>query len=733
MLGSGRKRRGRAERAEPRFDAAPGALDLRLTADDRAAAPRGRRPRAGAAKTRGGSEPPVSAPAKATRSRSSGDGGGGNRRRGNGGGSGGGRRGWVRRILTWAAVVAIWVVVGVAGIVAYEAARLPSIQSLQIPPRPPSVTILASDGSLLAHRGEGGAAVKLSELPPYLPKAFVAIEDRRFYSHFGVDPIGLVRALYQDVRTGGVVEGGSTITQQLAKNLFLTPERSLERKIQEAILAVWLEHKFTKREILALYLNRVYFGDGAYGVEAAAQRYFGTSARHVTLAEAAILAGLVKAPSRLAPTHNLKAAEARGELVLGAMADAGFITGREAKTAMAAPMAVAAPRSEGAAGYVADWVMDQLDDLVGEYHSDLVVDTTIDPVLQAEGEEAVVRTLDQEGAKYGVRQGALVSLGMDGAVRALVGGRSYAQSQYDRAVTARRQPGSAFKPFVYLAALERGDTPDTVVRDAPIALKGWRPENADHRYRGPVPLTEALALSLNTVSVRLTLDVGPRAVVATARRLGIVSPLTADPSIALGTSEVSPLEMAGAYASFANGGYGIIPYVVSRVRTTGARAHALYAHQGSGLGRVIDPDEVGMMNYMLSQTLAIGTARRASAGGWPAAGKTGTSQDFRDAWFVGYTARLVTAVWVGNDDDSPTRHASGSNVPVAIWSTFMTAAHRGLTPMALPGDWHSTLVAEGGAGPGAAVVNSGYPLPPDRGAPTIVRAPLAFIRHLFGG
>jgi penicillin-binding protein 1A len=417
--------------------------------------------------------------------------------------------------------------------------------------------------------------------------------------------------------------------------------------------------------------------------------------------------------------------------VLNAMADAGFITRHQARTAMAAPMAVAAPRSEGAAGYVADWVMDQLDELVGDYHSDLAVDTTIDPELQAEAEQAVVHTLDEEGAKYGVRQGALVSLGMDGAVRALVGGRSYARSQYDRAVTARRQPGSAFKPFVYLTALERGDTPDTIVKDAPISLNGWHPENADHHYRGPVPLTEALALSLNTASVRLTLAVGPHAVIGTARRLGITSPLKADPSIALGTSEVSPLEMAGAYDSFANGGYGVIPYVVSRVRTTGAHAHVLYAHQGSGLGRVIDPDEVGMMNYMLSQTLAIGTARRASAGGWPAAGKTGTSQDYRDAWFVGYTARLVTAVWVGNDDDSPTRHASGANVPVTIWSAFMTAAHRGLPPMALPGDWHSTLVAEGGGGgPGAAVADTGYA---GRGARTILSGPISFFRHLFGG
>ncbi|MFG1418826.1 PBP1A family penicillin-binding protein [Xanthobacter sp. V0B-10] len=608
------------------------------------------------------------------------------------------RRSLVWTLVKWSLVLAVWGVIALIGIVAYEASKLPPMQTLMIPKRPPTVTILSADGKTLAVRGDmGGVAVPISELPPYLPKAFVAIEDQRFYTHFGLDPEGLARALVTNLTSRRLRQGGSTLTQQLAKNLFLTQERTASRKIQELVLALWLETKFTKDQILDLYLNRVYFGAGAYGVEAAAQRYFGKSARQVTLSEAAMLAGLVNSPSRLAPTRNLKGAQARAALVLTAMRQQGMITPEMAQAAIAKPAQLARAKTPDSMGYVADWVMEQLDSYVGPLSGDVSVRTTIELNLQQAAEKALEETLAKSGGKYGVSQGAVVSLDTNGAVRALVGGRSYEESQYNRAVTARRQPGSSFKPFVYLTALEAGLTPDTVREDAPLQLKGWKPENSTHDYRGPVSLTTALALSLNTVSVRLALEVGPKAVVATAHRLGIASTLDPNPSIALGTSEVSVLELAGAYVPFANGGIGVIPYVIETVTDAGGKA--LFQRSGSGPGRVMDPAYAAEMNQMLTQTLVMGTGRRADLPGWEAAGKTGTSQDYRDAWFVGYTARFVTAVWLGNDDSSPTKKASGANLPVEIWSRYMKVAHQGMPVAELPGG--TRTAGFGGYGYGA--------------------------------
>jgi penicillin-binding protein 1A len=562
--------------------------------------------------------------------------------------------------------------------------RLPPIQSLVVPKRPPTISILGLDGKTFATRGDmGGAAIPLKALPPYLPQAFVAIEDRRYYHHFGLDPIGLVRAVAVNLAARGVREGGSTLTQQLAKNLFLTQERTFSRKIDEVIIALALESEYSKNEILELYLNRVYFGSGAYGVEAAAQRYFGKSARVVTLGEAAMLAGLVKAPSRLAPTRNPQLARERAQLVLKAMVDAGFVSEAMARTARERPVLIAKDNGPASTSYVADWVMDALNDYIGRFENDVVVQTTIDPVLQSVAEKSLIEELTKNGDRYGVTQGALVAMDTDGSVRALVGGKSYAESQFNRAISGRRQPGSAFKPFVYLSALERGLTPDTVRDDAPISVRGWKPENYSRDYRGPVTLTEALANSLNTVSVRLTLEVGPQTVATTARRLGIASKLEPNASLALGTSEVTPLELVGAYAPFANGGISVIPHVIDRVR--GQDGKILYARAASGANRVVSPENVGMMNRMLSETLLTGTARRASILGWTAAGKTGTSQDYRDAWFVGYTGHMIAGVWLGNDDSTPTKKASGSGMPVDIWNRFMKAAHQNIPVVELPG------------------------------------------------
>lgn len=568
------------------------------------------------------------------------------------------------------------------GAIAWIGAHLPPIQSLEVPKRPPSIRIAGLDGRVLTTRGDSGAAVFLHELPSYVPQAFIAIEDRRFHDHHGIDPRGIARAALANILRRGVTQGGSTLTQQLAKNLFLTQERTIGRKAQELVLALWLERKFTKNEILELYLNRIYFGAGAYGIEAAAQRYFGKPARQLSLPEAAMLAGLVRSPSRLAPTRNPDGAARRAQTVIAAMTELDFITPARAKLAVAQPAHALKP-SAGSAGYVADWIMDVLDDLVGRVEEDITVATSIDPALQIMAEKVLSEELALKGEKAGVTQGAVVVISPDGAVRAMVGGRNYAESQFNRAVAAKRQPGSAFKPFVYLTAIERGLTPDTVREDKPVVIKGWRPENYTKEYFGAVTLTQALSMSLNTVAVRLAMEFGPTAVTRTAHRLGIASKLEPNPSIALGTSEVSLIEMTSAFAPFANGGYSIIPHVVESVR--GADGKTLYQRAPQALGQIIEPRYVGMMNAMMKETLSAGTGRKAELGGYPAAGKTGTSQDFRDGWFVGYTAHLVAGVWLGNDDNSPTRKMTGGGLPAEMWARLMRSAHRGIAAAELPG------------------------------------------------
>jgi penicillin-binding protein 1A len=623
----------------------------------------------------------------------------------------------LRRLVYGVLVLALWLAIGAIATLAFVLSTLPPIQSLEVPKRPPTVEIAGLDGRPLARRGEmSGTDVLLKDLPAFVPKAFIAIEDRRFFSHFGIDPLGLARAVLANVARRGVSQGGSTISQQLAKNLFLTHERTVWRKLQELVLALWLERKFSKTEILELYLNRVYFGAGAYGVEAAAQRYFGKPAREVKLAEAAMLAGLVRSPSRLAPTRNPYRAETRAQRVLMSMSELGFISETAAKNALVQPARVVMRPGAASINYVADWIMDVLDDLVGRVEQDLIVETSIDPALQGTAEQALVDELALKGGKFEVSQGAIVAMTPEGAVRALIGGKNYADSQYNRAVAARRQPGSAFKPFVYLTAMERGLTPDTVREDKPIALKGWKPENYHHEYHGPVTLAQALALSLNTVAVRLTVEFGPTAVAKTAYRLGIASKLDPNPSLALGTSEVSLIELVSAYAPFANGGNAVDAHVVERVRTRTGKV--LFARAPENLGRIIEARYVGMMNAMMHATLVMGTARGAQLPGWTAAGKTGTSQDFRDAWFIGYTSRLVTGVWLGNDDSSPMRKTTGGSLPVEIWTRIMKAAHRDIAIAGLPGlpGGASSALASAGA-PIASPVGAdpGRPQPIDRG------------------
>jgi penicillin-binding protein 1A len=657
-----------------------------------------------------------------------------------GGGGGGKRRGRRRRsflggLFYWSMVLGLWCVIGLGGLIAYHASQLPPIDQLTVPKRPPNIAILAADGSLLANRGEtGGRTVTIGEVPPYLPRAFVAIEDKRFYDHFGIDPIGITRALVTNLRGRGVAQGGSTLTQQLAKNLFLTQERTAARKIQEAILALWLERTYSKDQILELYLNRVYFGSGAYGVEAAAQRYFNKSARSVTIAEAAMLAGLVQAPSRLAPNRNPDAAEKRAQLVITAMADQGFITQAAAKAALTAPAEVPERVGAGSVNYAADYVMDVLDDFIGAVDGDVTVLTTIDTRLQGSAETILVEMLSAQGAKLNASQGALVSLAPDGAIRALIGGRDYTKSQFNRATAAHRQPGSAFKPFVYLTAIEKGMTPDTIRDDAPVSIKGWEPENYTRNYRGPVTLRTAMQHSLNTVVARLIQEVTPREVVRTAQRLGVTSPLQANLSLALGTSEVTPLELSAAYASFANGGQSVLPYVIREVRSTAGKV--VYARKANSFGPVIQPPTLAMMNTMFHAVMTGGTGSKVNLPGWEVGGKSGTTQDYRDAWFVGFTGRLVTAVWVGNDDNSTMKRVTGSGLPAEIWGKYMKAAHAGAQPVPLPGGfWQGAPKPIGDGAPVADARTPAAPMQPvgDGAWVPPARQERNFLERLFGG
>lgn len=624
-----------------------------------------------------------------------------------------GSLGLAGRFLYWCVVLGIWAGIAGVGVVAYYGAKMPAATTWTIPDRPPNVRIVSVDGQLIANRGmTGGEAIGLHEMSPHIPQAVMAIEDRRFYSHFGIDPIGLARAMAENLMSGSFSQGGSTLTQQLAKNLFLKPDRTVERKVQEVLLAIWLEQNHTKDQILEMYLNRVYFGSGAYGVEAASRRYFGKSARDVTLPEAALLAGLLKAPSRLSPARDPQAAGNRAQLVLAAMREEGMIGQKEMKVAMSAPATRAAAFWTGSENYVADRIVEELPGLIGEVRSDVIVDTTIDLQLQKHAEDSIRRLITERGKKLNVSQGALVSIDNTGAVRAMVGGADYATSQFDRASEARRQPGSAFKPFVFLAALEQGRTPQSVRNDAPIRIGKWTPENYQGKYFGRVTLATALAKSLNSVAAQLTMEVGPEAVVEAAHRLGIESKLQANTSLALGTSEVTPLELTAAYVPFANGGYRPEVHFVRRVTT--ASGEVLYEHEGAAMPRVLRPEIVGMMNSMMASTVEAGTARKA-AFGWPAAGKTGTSQKSRDAWFIGYTANLTTGVWFGNDDGSPTKNITGGGLPTQAWHEFMLAAHEGVAVAKLPGEWHPepafdvAPVPPAGVGDDAPAISRGAP------------------------
>lgn len=582
---------------------------------------------------------------------------------------------WLLSILIWGGVLGgcalIWF--------AYD---LPDIKRLELTTREPSVTLLARDGTTIATYGDlYGSFIHVKDLPNYVPQAILATEDRRFYEHVGVDILGILRAAWTNFRARSVVQGGSTITQQLAKNFLLSEklyesnDRSFRRKIQEVLLALWLEAHLQKDHILSIYLNRVYLGAGVYGINAAAWRYFGVSAKELSVYQAAIIAGLLKAPSRYSPISNPELAHSRARIVLAAMVDAGYLKTEDIQQYQTLPEHLVKTKSEALVGrYFADWVFETLDEYIGKPSDDIVVKTTLDLRLQKLAEESVLEVLTIDGPKFDASQASLVSMTPDGGVRAMVGGKSYAQSQFNRASQAKRQTGSSFKFFVFLAALEHEYTPETMVSDVPMQIGSWKPKNYTWQSRGELTLKDGFAYSVNAMPVRLAYHLGLPTVTKMARRLGLTSPMPKDLTIVLGSGEATLLELSAAYATIANHGFGVWPYGIIEVRN--GQGELLYKRKSQGAGRILQPQIVKDGLKLMEAAFSYGTGKNANIGR-PCAGKTGTSQKYRDAWAVGFTPDLVTGVWMGNDDNKSMKKVTGGRLPAKIWKLFMSKAHEG--------------------------------------------------------
>ncbi len=583
------------------------------------------------------------------------------------------RSGWVAPLVNWGGTIALWGLLISGIIMGYFAYTLPDISGIDVIEKRPSIILQTRSGTRYATYGDlYGKMLRPAEIPDPMKEALLATEDSYFYYHFGVNPISLVRALWRNYQAGRVVEGGSTITQQLAKNLFLTPERSIQRKIREVLLAFWLEATYSKEEILALYLNRVYFGSGTYGIDAATRKYFAKPVEQMTVAEAAMLAGLLKAPTYYAPTSNLKRAQNRSTVVMRRMESEGYLTKAEADTLVKNPAVL---RHAGSnfknVRYFSDWVVAEVQSYLGRSEQDLIVTTTLDLKMQKEAERVLEKQLKKNGKKYKVEQAALVALSPKGDVTAMVGGRQYSKSSFNRVTSARRQPGSVFKTIVYAAGFENGRNPEDIYLDGPVNIGGWKPNNYTRRYSGAMTLRDAYAQSINTVAIKLTEDIGRYKVANMAAKLGLTGDMPTHPSISLGTNEVTLLEMTSAYAVIANGGQGVLPFGVLEIRNR--QGEVLYTRKSSGLGTLISGRTVNNLRDIMTTAIRTGTGKAANPG-FAAAGKTGTTQDYRDAWFIGFTPNLVTGVWFGNDTGKATKKVTGSNLPAYAWRDFMTGA-----------------------------------------------------------
>ena len=579
---------------------------------------------------------------------------------------------------------------GVAGFVILLALALPAFEETRKDWRNQtdvSVTFLDRYGSPIGQRGIlQKAGVPLENMPDHVIKAVLATEDRRFFEHYGIDFLGLSRALSENVRANGVVQGGSTLTQQLAKNLFLNNERTIQRKIKEAFLSIWLEANLSKKEILQLYLDRAYMGGGTFGIIAASEFYFDKDVSQVSLAEAAMLAGLFKAPAKYAPHVNLPAARARANEVLTNMVQAGFLTEGQVIGARRNPANVVDRATIKSPDYFLDWAYEEVLEVAkGIPQKSIVVQTTIDTDLQAAAEESIEFHLRQFGEQYNVSQAAIVLMDTDGAVRALVGGRDYGASQFNRATKALRQAGSSFKPYVYATAMENGYTPDSIVADAPVSWGNWSPQNYSRGYSGKVNLTTALAKSINTIPVRLAMQLKTSAIASTAKSMGVESEISLHKTMSLGTSGMTVLDQATGYLTLADGGEAGKRHAFSRIQSHDGTLLWTWEKDGYVPRRALSPQAAENMNIMLSAVPEWGTGRRSALPGIKSAGKTGTTQSYRDAWFVGYTGNYVAAVWFGNDNFSPSKELTGGILPAMTWQRLMAYAHQSIELKPIPG------------------------------------------------
>lgn len=582
---------------------------------------------------------------------------------------------FIRKLFLWAIG---FCALGILAAFLWVLPTLPSLDKAFNHSRDAMVTVLDANGKVIYRQNTGwGEALHVDDIPKTMSDALIAVEDKRFYYHFGIDPYALSRAIYHNLRNKSR-QGGSTLTQQLAKNVFLTHERTLKRKAQEAFLSLWLEWKFTKAQILTIYLNRVYYGTNAWGIDGASQTYFGHSAKELSLWESAMLAGIMRSPNNYNPHSNKERAERRTKLVLKLMLDQNRITKDQYDEALKEGSNKQYPKITLSRSYYIDWILEQSKGFIQTSGNDLIIHSTLDSDLQQKAEQLVAETLQTSGKSSKVSQAALLSITTDGAVIAMVGGVDYQQSQFNRAVQAKRQPGSSFKPLLWQIALQKGMLLSDIVEDKPININGWKPQNYNRKYQGKISLLRALETSSNTVAVQLGQHFGQRSLIDTAYKQGVETELRATPSIALGSSEVTMMDMISVYATWASSGRQVFPWGIKMITTS--RGELLYQQDHLQYPNILSTPVVAQMNYALSNVIENGTGKNARLP-FDVAGKTGTTQDYRDAWFIGYSSQFITAVWMGNDDNSPTKNLTGSDLPAKLWKSYMKVAHDAALPL----------------------------------------------------